>query len=128
MSYFTKLNDNDEVLQVISIDNAVVGEPELVFPQTEPLGQSYIVNTLRLGGSLNSWKQTSYNNNFRKQYAGIGYKYDRVNDVFICPQPYASWTLDENFDWQPPIPKPDNENIYLWNEDEQEWEMFGGNE
>jgi len=47
-----------------------------------------------------NWVQTSYNSNIRKQFAGIGYTYDDVNDVFITPQPYPSWSLDDNFDWQ----------------------------
>ena len=63
--------------------------------------------------------RTSYNGNIRKQYAGIGYTYDEVNDVFVAPQPYSSWTLDENNDWQPPTPKPDGD--YIWNEEELEW-------
>jgi hypothetical protein len=66
-------------------------------------------------------KRTSYNNNIRKQYAGIGYTYDPVNDVFICPQPYGSWTLDDNFDWQPPTPKPDDGKRYAWFEPNQQW-------
>ena len=65
-------------------------------------------------------KRTSYNNNIRKQYAGIGYTYDAVNDVFIAPQPYASWALDDNFNWQPPIPKPEGMGWY-WSEADQVW-------
>ena len=70
-----------------------------------------------LGGE---WIQTSYNNNFRKQYAGIGYTYDAINDVFIAPQPYPSWALDNDFNWQPPKPMP-TEGIWYWNETEQAW-------
>jgi len=66
--------------------------------------------------------RTSYNNRIRKQYAGIGYTYDHVRDEFIAPQPYPSWTLDENNDWQPPTPKPDGE--YYWDEDTQTWLPF----
>ena len=65
-------------------------------------------------------KRTSYNNNIRKQYAGIGYTYDAENDVFIAPQPYSSWSLDSNFDWQPPIAKPEGMNVY-WDEDLGDW-------
>jgi hypothetical protein len=65
-------------------------------------------------------KRTSYNNNIRKQYAGIGYTYDAVNDVFITPQPYPSWSLDENFDWQPPTPRPEGD-LWYWNEDSLSW-------
>lgn len=65
------------------------------------------------------WVQTSYNGSIRKQYAGIGYKYDEVSDVFIAPQPYASWTLDSNFDWQPPTPMP--EGAFYWDEESLSW-------
>ena len=59
----------------------------------------------------------------RKQFAGVGYTYDDVNDVFVSPQPYPSWSLDENHDWQPPSPKPDDENTYTWNEETQSWDI-----
>ena len=65
-------------------------------------------------------KRTSYNNNIRKQYAGIGYTYDPVADVFIVPMPYPSWSLDDNFDWQPPTPKPEGLNWY-WDEATLSW-------
>jgi hypothetical protein len=65
-------------------------------------------------------KRTSYNNNIRKQYAGIGYTYDAINDVFIAPQPYPSWSLDNNFDWQPPTPMP-TEGMWTWDEDNLSW-------
>ena len=65
------------------------------------------------------WVQTSYNNNFRKQYASTGYSYDSVRDEFVRPQPYASWSLDANNDWQAPTPKP--EGAYLWNEESLSW-------
>ena len=68
-------------------------------------------------------KRTSYNHNIRKQYAGIGFTYDSVNDVFIVPQPYPSWTLDENFDWQPPTPYPTGDGIYTWNESTLSWDL-----
>ena len=70
------------------------------------------------------WVQTSYGSNFRNQYAGIGFTYDEANDVFIAPQPYPSWTLN-NFKWEPPVSKPevDPENpvIYIWDEDNLQW-------
>jgi hypothetical protein len=65
-------------------------------------------------------KRTSYNGNIRKQYAGIGYRYDSVADVFIAPQPYQSWLLDENFDWQPPTPRPQGLN-WDWDEETLNW-------
>lgn len=64
-------------------------------------------------------KRTSYNNKIRKQYAGIGYFYDSVADIFIAPQPFPSWSLDDNYDWQPPTAKP--EGFYYWDEDTLSW-------
>ena len=81
MAYFAKL-ENDTVVQVISISNDVCGEPTLGFPETESAGRAFIANTLKFEGV---WKQTSYNNNFRGRYAGIGYTYDADLDVFVAP-------------------------------------------
>lgn len=64
--------------------------------------------------------RTSYNGNIRKQYAGIGYSYNIINDIFIAPQPYPSWKLDLNFDWQPPIAKP-IKGMWSWNENTLSW-------
>ena len=63
--------------------------------------------------------RTSYNGNIRKQYAAVGYSYDENADVFVAPRPYPSWTLDENHDWQPPVPKP--EGWHNWDEETQSW-------
>jgi hypothetical protein len=68
-------------------------------------------------------KRTSYNGNIRKSYAGIGFTYDPVADVFIAPQPYPSWSLDENFDWQAPTPMP-KESDWYWSEENGEWLEF----
>jgi len=65
--------------------------------------------------------RTSYNNNIRKQYAGIGFTYDADADEFVAPQPFPSWTLDSNNDWQPPVAKPNNGNYYYWNEETLTW-------
>ena len=77
------------------------------------------INSGLVGDSFN-WVQTSYNHNFRKQYAGIGYTYDKVNEVFISQQPHPSWNLDSNHDWQPPTPRPDGK--YEWNESTEAWD------
>jgi len=82
MAYFAELDDSNTVLRVISVSNDVCGEPTLDFPDTCAAGRAFIANTLKLGGV---WKQTSYNNNFRGTYAGIGDTYDAVNDVFVAP-------------------------------------------
>jgi hypothetical protein len=68
-------------------------------------------------------KRTSYNNKIRKQYAGIGYKYDADADVFIRLQPYPSWSLDNNYDWQAPVPMP-NEGFWCWDEENQQWQKL----
>ena len=88
MAYFAELDNNNTVLRVISVSNDVCGEPTLTFPDTCAAGRAFIANTLKLGGT---WKQTSYNANFRGSYAGIGFTYDAVNDVFVAPAP-----ADEN--------------------------------
>jgi hypothetical protein len=66
-------------------------------------------------------KRTSYNHKIRKQFAGIGYKYNVDADVFISSQTYPSWSLDNNFDWQPPTPKP-VEGMWVWDEENLEWQ------
>jgi hypothetical protein len=68
-------------------------------------------------------KRTSYNGNYRKNYAGIGYTYDAERDAFIAPKPYASWVLDEaTCRWQAPTPMPTTEGkFYSWSEDDLAW-------
>ena len=66
-------------------------------------------------------KRTSYHGNIRKQYAGIGFTFDETNDIFICPQPYLSWTLDSDYDWQAPVPYPTGDGFYVWDEQTQSW-------
>ena len=105
MAHFAEIDSTNTVLRVI-----------VVADEHEANGAEWCNNLL--GGT---WVQTSYNNNIRKQYAGIGYTYDPVNDVFIAPQPYGSWTLDSNYDWQPPTPMPTDGETYYWNEEELAW-------
>jgi hypothetical protein len=66
-------------------------------------------------------KRTSYNNNIRKQYAGIGFSYNDSADVFVAPQPFPSWSLDANYDWQAPIDYPADGKHYSWDEANQVW-------
>jgi hypothetical protein len=99
------------------IENNIVTEVLVVHNDLEHKGADFLANDLGLGGT---WIQTSYNNNIRKQYAGIGYSYDPVADVFIAPQPYLSWSLDENFDWQAPTPRPEGMDWY-WDEATLSW-------
>ena len=85
------------------------------------VAEQNFINSGEVGDSFN-WVQTSYNHNFRKQYAGIGFKYDKANDVFISPEPYSSWELDASFDWQPPTLCPDDGKQYTWNEATTTWD------
>ena len=71
-------------------------------------------------------KRTSYNNNIRKQYAGIGFTYDPIKDQFVRPQPFASWTLDSNNDWQAPTAKPNDGKMYAWEESSLAWVVLDG--
>ena len=104
------------------IDSDGIVKQVLVVPDTEEhRGQDFLANDLGLGGT---WIQTSYNHRIRKQYAGIGFKYDAVNDVFIAPQPFPSWSLDENFDWKAPVTYPEDGLMYFWNEEKKDWEAI----
>lgn len=114
MAHFAKIVDNT-VTKVIVVNNDDCGGGE--FPESEPIGQAFIASI----GLNGLWLQTSYHANFRAYYAGENYTYNADADVFIKPQPYASWTLDSNHDWQPPTPKPIDGKMYSWNEAELEW-------
>jgi len=81
------------------------------------------INSGTVGDSFN-WVQTSYNNNFRKQFAGTGYTYDKAADVFVSIQPFPSWALDDDHNWQAPILYPDDGERYIWNEQTQGWDSI----
>lgn len=115
MAHFAQLDDNNVVTQVI-----VVANEELLFEGVENETQG-VIFCRSLFGNDTKWVQTSYNGNIRKRYAGIGYTYDADKDAFIAPQPYPSWTLDENTDWQPPVAMPEDGKAYAWFEPNQEW-------
>ena len=97
--------------------DGVVQRVIVVHDNDEANGTQFCHNLL--GGE---WVQCSYNNRIRKQFPSAGFTYDDVADQFVAPQPYASWTLNANNDWQPPTPKPDG--AYYWNEDTQTWQPF----
>jgi len=107
MAHFAEIDGNNIVKRVIVVGDADCGGGN--FPSSDAPGAAFC-NKL-LGGT---WKQTSYNNNFRKRYAGTGYKYDADLDMFIAPQPYASWTLNSEGDWEAPVAKPEGD--YTWDE------------
>jgi hypothetical protein len=115
MAYFAQIDDNGIVLQVIAVNNADAPDPAPA--NSEPLGQAFIA-ALGLEGE---WLQTSWSGSIRKQYCGPGYTYDADADVFVAPQPYPSWTLNGNHDWQPPTPMPEGGGPYTWDEDTLTW-------
>ena len=115
MAHFAQV-ENTIVQQVIVISDTDAPDPA---PEnSEPLGQAFIRDVLGLDGE---WIQTSYHNKFRGNYAGIGYIWDEVNQVFYPSQPYPSWYLDENWKWQAPVSYPDDGNEYIWDEETQQW-------
>jgi len=98
MAHFAKLDENNVVTQVIVVDNKDITDPH-TGQEDEILGIAFCKKLL--GGN---WKQTSYNNNTRVRYAGIGYSYNAALDAFVPPQPHSSWTLDnETADWVSPL-------------------------
>jgi hypothetical protein len=101
MSHFAKL-DNNVVTEVI------VSEQDFI--NSGAVGDSFL------------WVQTSYNGNFRKNYAAVGYTYDKTKDAFIAPKPYPSWTLvEDTCQWQAPTAMPDDGQAYTWDEDTTSW-------
>lgn len=119
MAHFAQLDDNNVVVQVIVVDNAELLDSNDV--EQEAIGITFCTN---LFGADTRWKQTSYNGNIRKNYAGIGFTYDSTRDAFIAPQPYASWVLNETTcQWEAPVAYPTDENVYTWNETTQQWDQ-----
>jgi len=121
MAHFAELDDNNVVLRVVVVSNDCVPSDEHVD------GETWCVNFFKTP----NWKQTSYNNNFRKQYCGTGYTFDFAKNKFITPKPHASWALDVNDDWQAPVTYPTvttygsndplDHYIISWDEAGQKW-------
>ena len=104
---------------------AWLDENNIVINVTVGVDETEIINgldteTFYTQATGHNIKRTSYNGNIRKQYCGVGYSYNPIADVFIAPQPYTSLSLDENFDWQPPTPKP-TEGFWYWDESTLTW-------
>jgi hypothetical protein len=106
MAHFAKLDNNNIV------ENVIVAEQDFI--NSGAVGDSFL------------WVQTSYNGNFRGKYASIGDTWDKVNEVFISPQPFPSWTLDTDFTWQPPTLYPTDDLMYSWDEDTTSWVEITG--
>jgi hypothetical protein len=122
MAHFAQLDDNNVVTQVI-----VVSNNELLDAGGQEREEMGIGFCQRLFGG--NWKQTSYNHNFRKRYAGIGYTYNAEHDAFIPPKPYNSWVLDtQELNWKAPVDAPadmgmgEGKKMYAWNEETTSWD------
>ena len=116
MAHFAELDENNIVTRVLVVNNEVItidGE------ENEQIGIDFL-NNLCGGGT---WKQTSYNNNFRKRYAGKGIIYNTSKNKFLLSQPYASWSLNGSDDWQAPVTYPADQSAYAitWDEDNLRW-------
>jgi hypothetical protein len=118
MANFALIKDSI-VIAVIVIDNEVITNNGT---EVEQLGIDFI-DSLNIKSiyDYDAIKQTSYNSNFRNTYAGIGFTYDSVNDVFISPKPYEDWIL-VNYKWEAPIPYPNDDKQYFWNNNQ--WNLI----
>lgn len=118
MAHFAELDNNNLVIRVIAVHNN-----ELIAPggeESELLGIDFCKNHY---GQHTKWIQTSYNKNFRKNFAGAGFKYDSNRDAFIPPKPFNSWVLnEETCIWEATLPYPDDGKNYIWNETALSWE------
>jgi hypothetical protein len=115
MAHFAQLDDDNVVLQVIVVHNNDCLDEN--GNESEAVGVAFCQSLL---GS--NWKQTSYNGNMRKNYAGIGYTYDTGRDAFIAPTPFPSWVLDETTcQWSAPTPMPIDGKNYRWDEPTTSW-------
>jgi len=113
MAHFAKLGVGNIIERVEVISNDIA--------TTEQAGVDFLNN---LYNTRDVWKQTSYNGNIRKNFAGVGYKYDQTRDAFIQPKPYNSWVLNEDTClWEAPVAYPDDDNRYTWNETNQTWDL-----
>jgi hypothetical protein len=115
MAHFAEIDSQGNVLRVIVVNNDVI----LTTAGNESERKGVLFCKGLFGGT---WVQTSYNGSFRKNYAGIGYKYDRDRDAFIPPKPYESWILNEETClWDPPVAYPRNNENYFWDEATKSW-------
>jgi len=118
MASFAKIGLNNKVIEVLSVNNEVLKDSNGV--EQEVNGIDFL--TKLTGWAI--WKQTSYNGNIRKNYAGIGYTYDEDRDAFIPKKPFNSWILNEDTcRWDAPVVKPNDGQNYNWNETIQNWEL-----
>ena len=114
MAHFAHLDENNIVTMVTVVSNDDMVDEN--GNEVEALGVAICEQVVGAG----PWVQTSFNGNFRKQYGGIGFTYNADADVFVSPSPLPSWVLNDEYDWEPPIPKPEGD--YTWNEETQTWD------
>jgi hypothetical protein len=118
MAHFAQLDENNIVTQVIVVSNDDIKDSE--GNESELTGIAFCKSLL---GPNTIWKQTSYNANIRKNYAGIGFTYDETRDAFIAPKPYNSWILNETTcRWEAPVAYPNDGNMYAWDEIAIRWD------
>jgi hypothetical protein len=115
MAHFAQLDENNKVLQVI-----VVANEELMENGAESEHKGIAFCKTLLGADTN-WVQTSYNATFRKNYAGIDFTYDPIANHFFAPQPYPSWELNADAQWEAPVAMPTDGKAYTWNEKDLTW-------
>jgi hypothetical protein len=116
MAHFAKLNKDNLVTEVHVVNNNDLLQDGV---ESEAKGIQFLVDW---SGGYTNWKQTSYNGNFRKNYAGVGWTYDSNRDAFISPQPFPSWILNESTcRWEPPVPFPTDGQRYNWDEATTSW-------
>jgi hypothetical protein len=119
MAHFAEIDSEGTVQRVLVLSNDRITQDG---EEVEELGTAYLQKMF----PDTDWVQTSYNNNFRKRYAGKGMKYDVERDAFIPPQPFPSWLLnEESLSWEAPFPMPDDDKIYKWDEENQSWVEMG---
>jgi hypothetical protein len=117
MAHFAQLDENNIVTQVIVVSNDDIKDSE--GNESELTGIAFCKSLL---GPNTIWKQTSYNNSIRKNYAGIGFTYDATRDAFYPPKPYNSWILNElTCIWESPVAYPNDEKMYVWDEETTSW-------
>tara|TARA_R110002020_G_scaffold287167_2_gene502657 strand:+ start:857 stop:1273 length:417 start_codon:yes stop_codon:yes gene_type:complete len=132
MAHFAKLDENNKVIAVHVVNNENVLDSS--GNESENVGISFLKN---IWGQETNWVQTSYNANFRKQFAGKGDTYSSELNVFIRPKPFESWVLNSNHNWEAPTSAPEltaqeisDRKGYVWNESNYQvdnstgWELF----
>lgn len=124
MAHFAKLDENNVVLEVHVVNNAELLDENGV--EQESKGIAFLIEW---SGGYTNWKQTSYNSNFRKNYAFVGGTYDPIRDAFIpLKPPFDSWIVDETTcKWKAPVPYPDDGKGYIWDEESVSWVEYKNN-